>query len=120
MEDDLLPTISAVILLPESRSDVTRYVLIGDFKYAGFEVPSGFVTDGLTIPRIFWSILPPIHRYFPAAIIHDYLLTQVSRVEADREFKIVLKKLNISRVRRFLMAAAVRLYSTILKILNKS
>ena len=115
MEDELLPTINATILLPESRSDVTRYVLLEDFKYAGFTVPKGFVTDGATIPKIFWGMLPPVHRYFPAAIIHDYLLTQGSRAAADREFKIILKKLNISRLRRFLMAGAVRAYTTILK-----
>lgn len=116
MDEDLLPTINATILLPESRSDVTRYVLLEDFKYAGFKVPKGFVTDGATIPKIFWGVLPPVHRYFPAAIIHDYLLTQGPRAEADRQFKIILKKLNISRLRRFLMAGAVRLFSFFKKI----
>lgn len=114
--DELLPVIKATILLPEDRFDVTRYVLLEDFTYGGFTVPKGFVTDGATIPRIFWAILPPVHRYMPAAIVHDYLLTQGPRAEADRQFKILLKRLNISRLRRFLMASAVRLYSTILKV----
>jgi len=48
-------------------------------------VPVGFVTDFASIPRIFWSVLPPDGKYTWAAIIHDYLYwTQVgSKATAD-------------------------------------
>jgi Protein of unknown function (DUF1353) len=36
-------------------------------------VPIGFVSDGASIPRLFWSALPKIGRYMYAAIVHDYL-----------------------------------------------
>ncbi|EOD5071623.1 TPA: DUF1353 domain-containing protein [Salmonella enterica subsp. enterica serovar Enteritidis] len=36
-------------------------------------VPAGFVTDLATVPRIFWTLLPPDGKYTKAAIIHDYL-----------------------------------------------
>jgi Protein of unknown function (DUF1353) len=36
-------------------------------------VPIGFVSDGASIPRLFWIALPKIGRYMYAAIVHDYL-----------------------------------------------
>jgi hypothetical protein len=36
-------------------------------------VPIGFVWDGASVPRHFWSILPPWGPYSGAALIHDYL-----------------------------------------------
>ncbi len=111
--------IKAVIILPEGKYDRTLYLLLEDFEFSGVTVPKGFITDGATIPRIFWPILPPVHRYFPAAVVHDYLLTQVSRDEADEEFNICLKELNISTFRRLAMYGAVRLYANWNKLKRK-
>jgi len=36
-------------------------------------VPSGFVTDLASIPRVFWWLMPPHGEYAKAAIVHDYL-----------------------------------------------
>jgi hypothetical protein len=36
-------------------------------------VPKGFVTDGASVPRAFWNIIPPFGKYGQAAILHDYL-----------------------------------------------
>ena len=38
-------------------------------------VPKGFRTDLASVPRPFWSIIPPMGRYSQAAVIHDYLCT---------------------------------------------
>ena len=48
-------------------------------------VPVGFVTDFASIPRAFWSLLPPDGLYTYPAIVHDYLYWEqpVSRSEAD-------------------------------------
>ena len=35
-------------------------------------VPKGFATDFASIPRVFWSWLPPIGRYGVPAIVHDW------------------------------------------------
>lgn len=35
-------------------------------------VPSGFITDFASIPRIFWPIIDPVGNYGKAAVIHDY------------------------------------------------
>lgn len=36
-------------------------------------VPIDFVSDGASVPRFFWRILPPIGPYILSAIIHDWL-----------------------------------------------
>jgi hypothetical protein len=37
------------------------------------EVPAGFITDGASVPRIFWPLFPTWGKYSRAAVIHDYL-----------------------------------------------
>jgi hypothetical protein len=68
------------------------------------EVPKGFVTDFASIPRAFWSLLPPDNDYTYPAILHDFLYwTQaVSRKDADlvllyamKEFKVKKSSINI-------------------------
>ena len=52
------------------------------------EVPSGFLTDLASIPRVFWPLVPVNGRHRAAAILHDYLyVTQpCTRAEADALF----------------------------------
>lgn len=38
-------------------------------------VPAGFETDGASVPRFFWAVLPTWGKYSRAAVIHDYLGT---------------------------------------------
>lgn len=49
------------------------------------EVPSGFVTDGASIPRVMWWLFPPAGGYMNAAVVHDacYRLHKTNRAEAD-------------------------------------
>lgn len=51
-------------------------------------VPAGFITDLASVPRIFWTLLPPDGKYAKAAIIHDYLYDNALRTkkEADKTF----------------------------------
>jgi len=88
------------------------------------EVPAGYLTDGATVPRLFWNILPPWGRYGQAAILHDYLrehLTKVvkgqtvsmSRPEADKAFKEGMKALAVPRWKRNVMYIAVVAYATL-------
>lgn len=37
------------------------------------DVPTGFITDGATIPRWLWWLLPPLGEYSQATTLHDYL-----------------------------------------------
>ncbi|EEF5015739.1 DUF1353 domain-containing protein [Salmonella enterica] len=76
------------------------------------EVPAGFVTDLATIPRIFWSLMPPDGKYAKAAIIHDYLYDNALRTkkEADRIFLDGMTVLGVPRWKRIIMYYAVRLF----------
>ncbi|MGT3199083.1 DUF1353 domain-containing protein, partial [Yersinia enterocolitica] len=52
------------------------------------KVPTGYVTDLASVPRVFWALFPPHGRYAKAAIIHDYLYDNALRTkkEADKIF----------------------------------
>lgn len=81
----------------------------------------GELTDFASIPRIFWRILPPVGdgkdaKYGPAAIIHDELYklhefdngVQCSRKTADDVFYAAMRELDVSKWRRDIMYAVVR------------
>lgn len=34
-------------------------------------VRGGFITDGLSVPQLFWGLIPPHGVGFPAAVVHD-------------------------------------------------
>lgn len=45
------------------------------------EVPAGFLTDGATVPRWLWWLLPSWGSYSRAATVHDYV---IGRIEDGR------------------------------------
>ncbi|ECH9261463.1 DUF1353 domain-containing protein [Salmonella enterica subsp. enterica] len=75
-------------------------------------VPAGFITDLATIPRIFWTLLPPDGKYAKAAIIHDYLYDNALRTkkEADLIFLDGMTVLGVPKWKRTIMYYAVRLF----------
>ena len=102
--------VSTTTLLPDHWLGRVRYRLITSVSVPPYDVPEGFVTDGASVPRIFWSVFPPVGRYFVAAIVHDYALEQgVGWHEANGRFDYVLRKLGIRGWRRILMVKAVQL-----------
>ncbi|HCM1892608.1 TPA: DUF1353 domain-containing protein [Salmonella enterica subsp. diarizonae serovar 57:c:e,n,x,z15] len=76
------------------------------------EVPAGFVTDLATVPRIFWSVMPPDGKYAKAAIIHDYLYDNALRTkrEADLIFLDGMAVLGVPKWKRIVMYLAVRIF----------
>lgn len=73
--------------------------------YIGFEnspryvtVETGFVTDGATIPRILWWLLPPMGEYTQCTTLHDklcttyYILEMINGVET--KVKITRKEID--------------------------
>lgn len=75
-------------------------------------IPSGFVSDLASVPRLFWGIISPSGRHDLAVLVHDYLLeNNVPRNIADREMLLLLKKSKVSWIKRNLMYLAVRFYS---------
>ena len=69
----------------------------GQGGYNAVNVPTGFVTDLASVPRIFWSILQPDGLYAYAAVVHDYLYwTQsTSKDEADGVFRYTMEELGV-------------------------
>jgi hypothetical protein len=84
----------------------------GQESFAAVTVPIGFVTDFASIPRIFWSILPPDGKYTYPAILHDYLYwTQTtSRDVADSILKFGMEDFSVGTVTSMAIYNAVRAF----------
>lgn len=83
----------------------------GQEKHGAVTVPTGFVTDFASIPRLFWSLLRPDGEYAYAAVVHDFLYwTQVrSRDEADDVLKLAMEDFEIGTVTVNAIYSAVRI-----------
>ena len=75
-------------------------------------VPIGFVTDFASIPRIFWSILPPDGKYTYPAILHDYLYWTQTRTKevADNILKFGMEDFSVGTVTSMAIYNAVRAF----------
>jgi hypothetical protein len=83
-------------------------------SYGAIYVPSGMVTDGASIPRMFWAIMGPMGDYFKASVVHDFLYSrynkEFSRKEADLIFKEAMFNTGVPWYRRNTIYKAVRLF----------
>ena len=73
-------------------------------------VPAGFVTDFASVPRVFWSVLPPTGTYSLAAVVHDYLYWDqgCTREQADQLLRAAMVESRVGTVQRDLIYEAVR------------
>ena len=87
-------------------------------------VPTGFVTDLASIPRIFRLLIAPKNgRHRAPAIVHDYLCRlklDFSRVKADKIFREAMKLQGVPKMRRWLMYSAVKLNTSRMKLIGKA
>ena len=96
--------------------DGSNWSLLNDFSYENdkylITCKSGFVTDGASIPKSFWSIVgcPLEGDLLSGAIIHDGLYTKMSlpRDVCDELLKEMLEFSGVSEVRADLIYVAVR------------
>jgi Protein of unknown function (DUF1353) len=81
-------------------------------KYQAVSAPTGFVTDLASIPRIFWSLLPPDGNYAYAAIVHDYLYWTQERPkeEADQILRFAMQDFKINNATIIAIYEAVHLF----------
>lgn len=102
------------------RGDSRIFRLTAPFLYISsfgiITVPAGFLTDGASVPRIFWNIFSPFGSYFPAALIHDYLYSKasypswvISRADSDEIFLAAMKDVGVGWFTRRIIYRAVRL-----------
>mgnify|MGYP005856953373 CR=1 FL=1 len=79
-------------------------------------VPTGFVTDLASIPRLFRSLIPVNGSHRAPAIVHDYLYAvggkfrgvEIKRKDADKIFKEAMKIAGVGWFKRQTMYGAVR------------
>ncbi len=84
-------------------------------------VPAGFITDGASVPRALWSLLPSWGSYSRAAVVHDFLCVALdrgaplalapTRREADAIFYEAMGVCGTPWLTRLAMWAAVRLFA---------
>lgn len=76
----------------------------------GQEYRDSSIADLASVPRIFWTLLPPDGKYAKAAIIHDYLYDNALRTkkEADLIFLDRMTVLGVPKWKRIVMYLAVR------------
>ena len=109
---------------PRVKAEMFR--LASDFEVRFYETvliaPKGTLTDGASIPRLFWRVIgPPLHdEYAPAAVIHDSayegtLLWLVNgepvsytRDMADDLFRYLMEAIGVPAWKRDMMWRAVR------------
>lgn len=88
-------------------------------------VPKGFITDGASVPRPLWDIVPAWGRYSRAAVLHDFLCRMIDRGKphrlapdrhaADALFLQAMIDSGVNTAVRNAMWAAVRGYSIALQ-----
>lgn len=101
--------INVKVIVPKNSKDKVKYVLLDDLEFFGYTIPAGFCTDGATVPRLFWALLPPVHEYFPSAILHDYLLyIGKTSKDTDRIFRDSMIEFGVNKYRAKIMYFAVR------------
>ena len=94
-----------------------QFELVENYRYRDIVVPKGYITDGASVPRIFWSIFPPNKaEYLSAAIVHDYLTDIVIEKKSitfrsvDNTFRDMLIDLNVNKIEVKVLYWSVRLY----------
>lgn len=84
-------------------------------------VPAGYLTDGASVPRMFWSLLPPWGTYGQAAVVHDLLceylsivdngqLKAITRERADEIFNEAMRVLGVPVATRLSLSEGVKFY----------
>ncbi|MCR6736573.1 MAG: DUF1353 domain-containing protein [Afipia sp.] len=87
------------------------------------EVHKLFETDGASVPRIFWALLPTWGKYSRAAVVHDYLYNELregtephpeapTRQRADAIFLEAMAVCGVGFMTRWIMWAAVRVFDS--------
>ncbi|MGH3761974.1 DUF1353 domain-containing protein [Actinophytocola sp.] len=79
-----------------------------------FVIPAGYLTDFASVPRITAWLIPRTGDYTPAAVAHDWLLSdaladkKITSCEVDDAFREIMRSLGVPWARRWLMWAGVR------------
>lgn len=99
--------------------DGVRWELLQPLSYEGgfqtFTIPAGYITDFASVPRVVVWLLPPFGDYTAAAIVHDWLITDIlphkliTSRDVDGIFLRIMRELDVKPRRRWMLWAGVRL-----------
>ena len=113
---DLAPPITQAIPGTDTRQLIIEwfsYFMIGT-KHIKVRIPSNFIFDGASIPRVFWSVVgsPFEDNHELAGLVHDWLYHKhiCTRKEADHVFLYILKQHGAARWKARVMFRAVRMF----------
>ncbi len=86
----------------------------------GEEYRDSSITDLASVPRIFWTPLPPDGKYAKAAIIHDYLYDNALRTKKEADLILLdgMTVLGVPKWKRTVMYWVGGLLSAMLFILT--
>lgn len=84
-------------------------------------VPAGYLTDGASVPQLFWNIIPPWGSYGQAAVVHDILCEYLSitkdgqpqpitRARCDAILLEAMEALGVPKAKRWAIYLAVCAY----------
>lgn len=103
------------------NEDVLVLITMEDGVEYQFTLPKGFLTDGASVPRIAWSIVPMWDECTQAVLVHDYLCEEnpvyspmegwkvLNRKEVDKIFLYAMEACGVSKLKRETIYRAVRL-----------
>ena len=115
-------TLHRIVVKPFGKD---QFETVEKFKYKDVEIPAGYITDGASIPRIFWCIFEPHSpEYLTASVLHDYLTDKALKLYkelgdnsdfkvADDTFRELLELLGVSKWKIMLFYYSVRAYHII-------
>lgn len=86
-----------------------RYYLGTKGSNRWVSIPAGYLTDGASVPQIFWSIIPRWGAYGQAAVVHDFLCEYLSitvdgkpqRITREEADDILLEAMHVLEVPEF-------------------
>lgn len=92
-----------------------RWQVAQMFDLLGHRVYAGFITDGASIPRLFWFLFSPIGNHMKAAVLHDSMLqskdlSYSERTAIDKTFYQAMLKSGVMKWRAYTMWKAVRVW----------
>lgn len=93
----------------------SKWDLTYETPYGTVVVPKGTLSDGASIPKIFWNILGPHGPWFLAAFLHDYAYSKAgqdalgwTREMADLAFDYAMEQDGVWFIARLVIVMAVR------------
>lgn len=98
--------ISGVAYSPEESKKQDKDMWVTDLEFTFYigvpedqkyvTVPKGFITDGASVPRLFWALIPPWGVYGQAAVVHDWLCVhkKLTKNGEDGDLNLTLKQID--------------------------